>query len=143
MTKREISRFIELALGPAIHAYDAAGEARKHEFARLGKKVARALAALMGLEQGSYEVRYNKAGIAVCGDIHLHGEYVYVALEQNCLGGSHGFMYRFCKGRKDYTGGPNQWMKFESLADLEEAASTIKSHCLAMKERVANSTGHF
>lgn len=45
---------------------------------------------------------------------------IYIQL---CQGSNRdAFMYRSCKGRKDYTGGPNRWMKWSTLANHTEQA---------------------
>ena len=95
----------------------------KDKFHRDGKKVANALAKALGLDPGTYEVRSNKAGFGVCGEVTLHGERVYVMLGGDSF---HGVLYRSCKSRHDYTGGVNQWMRWEDLGDLDTAAATIR-----------------
>ena len=65
-----------------------------------------ALAKALGLARGQYEIRWNPGGIGVSGDDRLHAERLNVAMDDNC-GRFGSFYYRSCKGRKDYTGGPN------------------------------------
>lgn len=62
--------FVELASGTVISYNDDA----KRQFASKGKKVLKALAEFMGLVKGTYDIRWNPGGIAVSGDIILHGE---------------------------------------------------------------------
>lgn len=119
ITKRELTQFINLAKGQHINAYTKEGHTRKVTFARLGKKVARAIAEILKLQ--NYEVHYNPGGIAVCGDVTLHAEGLYVNLEQS-LTIRKEFYYRSCTGLKDYTGGVNRWMEWDELHDLEKAA---------------------
>ena len=125
ISQKRIKAFVANATGSPIQAYDDFGAARKALFAKEAKAIARELAKLMGLPKGSYEIRYNPGGIAVCGDVHLHGEGIYVDFSQTCLGPDWGFMYRSCKGQKDYTGGQNRWMPWKQLLDLPEAARII------------------
>lgn len=127
MTMKELDTFIRLGQGPYISAYTDEGAKQKDEFKRLGKKLAREIAKVLGLSAGSYDVRYNPGGVAVCGDIHLHGECIYIALEQTVIGSDFGFMYRHCKGRKDYTGGHNRWMKWPELYDLNAACDKFRT----------------
>lgn len=120
ITQRDLIRFVILAQGREINAYTKEGAERKDRFARLGKKVAQSIAEILKLQ--NYSVRYNPGGIAVCGEVTLHDERLYVHLSQSYLGPDWGFYYRSCKGLEDYTGGPNQWMTWGDLRDLEKAA---------------------
>ncbi len=127
MKQKDIQRFVDLVTGPPIDAYDAAGEQRKREHLRLGRAVARELAKQLGLAAGSYDVRTQAAGIAVPGDITLHGEWVYVSLGQCSMHGA--FMFRSCKGRKEYAGGPNRWIGYDALLDMPDLVARIKQEC--------------
>ena len=113
--------FVKLASGTAI-SYN---EEAKHQFATQGKKVLKAIAESMGLVKGTYDIRWNPGGPAVSGEVTLHGESIYVQLSQTCLGLDYGFMYRSCKGRKDYTGGTNRWAKWDELLDLDKFAKKL------------------
>lgn len=103
--------------------YDA--EAKK-KFHRQAETVLKNLAKMLGYKEGDYDLRHNEGGIAVSGEITLHSDNLYVQFSQSALGANQGFMWRTCKGRKDYTGGPNQWMKWEQLENLETVASIMK-----------------
>ncbi len=94
----------------------------KDAFHREGKKVLRRLAACMGLRPGEYDVRSNKAGIAVSGEIILHTHSVYLQLSQCFMGHDSALLMRACKGRKDYVGGMNHFAPIDALADLEQLA---------------------
>jgi hypothetical protein len=90
----------------------------KAKFHKLGKKVCQEIADLLKLEKGTYDIRSNQGGIAVSGEVTLHGEHIYIQLDQSVLSSlKDRFMYRSCKGRKDYTGGPNRWMTWFTLAN--------------------------
>ncbi|MBV8293196.1 MAG: hypothetical protein JOY55_15530 [Mycobacterium sp.] len=41
----------------------------------------------------------------------LHAEQVYVQAGQNSLG----LLFRTCRGREDYGGGPDQWARLDDL----------------------------
>ena len=88
---------------------------KKATFARLGKRLAQEIADEMQLPASTYDIRYNKAGPAVMGDLRLHSEHLYLTFEPSITGA--GFMYRTCKGRKDYTGGTNQWADHKEFLD--------------------------
>ena len=113
--------FVKLASGTVLSYNDEA----KRQFASQGKKVLKAIAESMGLAKGTYDIRWNPGGIAVSGDIVLHGESIYVDLSQTFAGPDCGFMYRSCKGRKDYTGGVNHWANWDQLLDLDKFAKKL------------------
>ena len=96
----------------------------KLKFHRMGKRVLKAVAEEMGLQSGSFDIRSNLGGVAVSGEIMLHGESIYIVFSQGCMGNS--FMYRQCNGRKDYTGMANHWMDYDNLADLFAACQEFK-----------------
>ena len=99
--------------------------APKETFHREGKKVLRALAKSMGLEAGSYDIRSNKAGIAVSGEVTLHGENIYVQLSQPCYGSGNEILYRTCNGRKDYSGNTNNFAAVSELEDINAFACRL------------------
>jgi hypothetical protein len=121
-----LARFVEAAAGEPIQGYTEEGERRKRLFLTDGQAVAHALAAALGLVRGTYDVRANPAGPAVGGDVHLHGEWLYVNFSQTALGPEWGFMYRRCSGRRDFRGEVNQWMPWRELLNIEAAAETIR-----------------
>jgi hypothetical protein len=98
----------------------------KAEFLRQSEQLCHILAAKMGLNEDQYDVRTNPGGIAVSGDVVLHTDNLYVNLSQSALGPDQGFMYRKCQGRKDFTGGPNRWMKWEQLVDLDSIRNALQ-----------------
>lgn len=87
-------------------------DSNKREFKRLGMKLLRELRTALGIEA---DIRYNAGGIAVAGECTLHGDSIYVQVSADY---SHGILYRTCKGRKDYSGGPNHWFPVENLETL-------------------------
>jgi len=98
---------------------------RKLEFHRLGKAVLKQVAQILNLPNGSYEIRSNMGGIAVGGEVTLHGENIYIQFSQSLSKGS--FMFRSCKGRKDYSGGTNQWMQWKDMENLTIACNRFKA----------------
>lgn len=115
----DVGRFVEIAGTPV------AGDADlKAEFLRMGKQMAIRLAVAMGLNEDGYDVRVNKAGPAVSGEVTLHTDRHYVQFGQSVPGS---FMVRSCKGRKDYTGGRNHWVKWEDLRDVGRVAEFVLS----------------
>ena len=109
-----IKKFVFLASKVNLAYNDAA----KPQFHSGGKTVLRHIAKALNLPKGSYDIRSNLGGIAVSGEVTLHAENLYVQFSQSCLGLDWGFLARSCKGRRDYTGGTNNWIKWEELLDL-------------------------
>lgn len=103
-------------LARGVNAYSPVGEQKKRAFHTVGRKFLLDVAAEIGLPRGSFDVRSNKAGIAVSGEVVLHGEHVYVQLAE-CAVGSPGIsaMYRPCRGRRDYVGGANHFIRMDEL----------------------------
>ena len=96
----------------------------KLKYHALGKRVLKAVAQEMGLQSGTYDIRSNLGGTAVRGEVTLHGEHIYIQLCEPMNGLE--VLYRSCKGRKDYSGGSNNWMRFDDLLDLPKARSRLE-----------------
>jgi hypothetical protein len=79
-------------------------ETNKEQFRFAALKYLRRLAKELGLVKGTYSIRFNPGGIAVSGDATLHHDLFYLTI------GQMGALWRTCKGQRDYTGGPNQWI---------------------------------
>jgi hypothetical protein len=107
-------------------AYDAAAKQLFHSHAR---SQLRRLATVLGLRPGSYDLRSNPAGIAVSGEITLHSDRLYVQASQSAMGNANGILFRTCKGRKDYVGGPNNFAPLDLLNNPEELAQRIRQRC--------------
>lgn len=98
---------MNLTLGSASY-----NETAKAKFKKDGMALLRKVVKLLGLEKDTYDVRYNAGGIAVSGDCTLHSDTFYVSFN---LDGCNWVLVRTCKGRKDYTGGPNRQYPFDLL----------------------------
>jgi hypothetical protein len=117
---------MNLVVGSASYNETAKARFKKESMALL-RKVAR----ILELVKGSYDVRYNAAGIACSGDATLHAEDFYVSFNLDCM---ESVLVRTCKGRRDYTGGPNRWYSFAQLAQegaegLAECIRKIREGC--------------
>lgn len=100
---------------------DPAKKAAASKFKSALRKVAKAL----GLQAGQYDLRFNPGGIAVWGEVTLHTDTVYI---QASNGHSLGVLVRTCKGRKDYTGGRNNWLSTSLLlSNPEMFAQSVKN----------------
>lgn len=112
------------------HGYTDTAQARKDALHKEGKTFLRRLAKTLGLPVGSYNIRCNRGGIAVSGEVTLHGDRLYVQLAEMAIG-SDGLelLYRPCRGKKDYTGGPNQFVSLRTLAKSPEKWESFLEDC--------------
>jgi len=117
-----VGRFVNIAETPISYNQKA-----KEEFLRTGKQMAIRMAAALGLNEDQYEVRVNKGGPAVSGEVTLHTDTHYVQFAQFFGSTDKGFLVRACKGRKDYTGGRNHYVKWGELRDVGRVAEFILS----------------
>lgn len=101
-------------------------EAQKAAFHRAAKLRLKDLAALMRWDAGTFDLRSNKAGIAVSGEVTLHHERIYIQASQSCMGGDNGILIRTCNGQKDYHGGRNNFAPLRLLDDLEALADQVR-----------------
>jgi len=108
-------------------AYDDAAKRRFHFCAR---SRLRRLATVLGLQSGSYDLRSNLAGIAVSGEITLHSDRLYVQVSQSAMGHDSSILFRACKGRKDYCGGPNNFASLDLLNRPDDLARRIREACV-------------
>ena len=120
--KFNIDRYIKVATTSVAY-----NETAKNEFLRMSKQLAMRMAFGLGLNEDQYEIRVNKGGIAVSGEVTLHTDTHYIQFSQSCGILEKGFLVRSCKGRKDYTGGRNHFVKWESLRDLGKVCEFILS----------------
>lgn len=98
----------------------------KAKFHRAAKKQLQALGDALALDRCNYDLRTNKGGIAVSGEITLHHDTIYIQVAQSCMGG--GILFRTCKGRKEYTGGHNNWVDdLNMLNDIPQLTAFIKA----------------
>jgi hypothetical protein len=109
------------------YASCAYNDAQKRSFHATGRKRLKALAAALGLEAGAYDVRSNRGGVAVSGEVTLHGEHLYVQICQPATGADSGILIRTCRGRKDYTGGRNNFAPLSCLDDVPVLAARCRA----------------
>ncbi len=111
-------------------AYD---EKQKSAFHREARSRLKVLAEVLGLPDGSYDLRSNKGGIAVSGEVTLHAEHVYIQASQPVAGSpATGLLIRACEGRRDFTGGRNH---FASLMALD-SPKTLAAYVLRVSPSV-------
>jgi hypothetical protein len=105
-------------------AYDDDAKRRFHHHAR---RQLRLLADALGLAPGSFDLRSNHGGSAVSGEVTLHADHLYVQACQPATGHDSGLLYRTCQGRKDYTGGRNNFASLDLLNEPGQLAQTIRA----------------
>ena len=108
-------------------AYDADAKRRFHQEAR---RRLLELADALGLGSDDYDLRSNQGGIAVSGEVTLHADRLYVQASQPATGSDTGILFRSCEGRRDYTGGRNNFASLDLLHRPTELAVLIRRHCL-------------
>lgn len=97
----------------------------KNKFHNAARRALHKIAKDLGLKEDDYEIRSNKGGIAVSGEITLHADNLYIQISKIV---DLQILYRSCKGRKDYCGGPNHFMSVNMLStDYQEALSSFSS----------------
>lgn len=84
-------------------SYDEQQKKRFHTTARSRLKK---LAAELNLSSDSYDLRSNKAGIAVCGEITLQHDDAYIQVSQFGLSSGHGILIRTSRAVKTTSAGP-------------------------------------
>ena len=104
-------------------------EFAKSEFKRNGLAALRALVGELPFKK--FEVSFNPGGIAVSGDLTLHGMFedgrgIYLNINQHCWNGDKVSCYcRAVTSMKDYTGKRNVWLKDTDLLDIEKLKETL------------------
>lgn len=102
------------------------GHFMKEDFHRHGKKFLKNVADALGLEKATFDVRSNKGGDAVSGEVTLHTDSLYVQMYGYGQNGVQ-IMYRTCEGRKDYHGGRNHFAFISELVDPAKQREFIKN----------------
>ncbi|MCO5066791.1 MAG: hypothetical protein M9924_20665 [Rhizobiaceae bacterium] len=121
-----LSRFMEIDMFDWNRScsYD---EQQKRRFHTTARSRLKKLAGELGLPPDSYDLRSNRAGIAVSGEVTLHHTTVYIQVGQFGLSSGHGILIRTCKGRKDYAGGPNHFVALTMLDDIRALAAAVRA----------------
>jgi hypothetical protein len=103
----------------------------KRLFHRHARRQLLALAAALGFAPCAFDLRSNEGGIAVSGEITLHADRLYVQASQPATGSDTGILFRSCEGRRDYTGGVNNFASLDLLHRPAALARRIKLAGLA------------
>lgn len=99
------------------------GRGNKSLYHSRGKKLLKALAEKCELEG---DLRSNKGGVAVMGEVTLHCDTIYIQICE--LFGNISFLVRQCNGRKDYTGKANHFhtLRKDPVEDLIRLINRLK-----------------
>lgn len=117
-------------------------EPAKRQFHSEGRAALRRLADALGLSEGAYEIRSNKGGIAVSGEITLHGEEVWVQLSLGLMGPDREVMYRRVRGHSDHVGERNHYASVRDLLAPDRFAEQLRRH-LSLSREAAESARLF
>lgn len=101
-------------------------EAAKRVFHIEARSAMRRLAEALELRDGSYDVRSNKGGPAVSGEITLHGEEVWVRLSLGVFGPGNEVAFRQVRGRDDHCGDRNRWASVNELLAPDRFAARLR-----------------
>lgn len=130
MRRACMDRIADLRGKPALvvlaHKGVSYDEQAKKLFHSDGRKALKRLADALGLADDSYDLRSNKGGIAVSGEVTLHGEEIYVQLSIGSMGRDREIMFRRVAGRKDYCGDRNHWAAIGELLEPDRFAARIR-----------------
>ncbi len=100
---------MNLTIGSASY-----NETAKARFKKESMSLLRKVVKILGLEKGTYDLRYNVAGIACSGDATLHTDNVYVGFNLDICDW---VLVRTCNGHKNHRNhGQNQQYSFAKLA---------------------------
>jgi hypothetical protein len=113
-----LNKLARLMLSDESGSYN---NAFKTKFRLIGKKAMKELARLLELQP--FDIHFNPGGIAVSGDLRLMGMWpgsngIYISMNKDFPNAPYGqILYRTIEHMKDFTGGPNQWLRYETLRD--------------------------
>lgn len=94
----------------------------KRLFHAEGRAALRRLADALGLEADRFDIRSNKGGPAVSGEITLHGETIWVQLSLGLFGPGREVCFRKVTGRDDHLGDRNRWASVRELLEPDRFA---------------------
>lgn len=123
-----IAQFLKTVRQP-VHGYSEEAAENKTLFHRRGKALLQRIAQDLGYASGSYDLRNNKAGPAVSGEITLHTNDLYVQFSCSIFGEHHQILFRRCAHRRDYTGERNHFLPFLAMRDYRMVIEKLQALC--------------
>jgi hypothetical protein len=109
-----------------LNGYNGTAAKHKHDFHRTAQARMKELAAALGLTPSEYDIRSNRGGVAVSGEVTLHSDTFYCQIDQSVMGPGNEILFRSCKGRDDYCGGSNHFAPAGMLDIPEVFARDIR-----------------
>lgn len=119
------SMSLELITGQPLNGYNGTAARYKFEFHKVGKRQLGRLARALNLTADRYEVRSNRGGAAVSGEVTLHADCIYIQISQS-MGQGNEVLFRACDGMQDYTGKQNHFAPASVLDDPESFADYLR-----------------
>lgn len=103
---------------PACPEYNDTAKAVFHRDAKIFLK---SVAVQLGLSSSQFDLRNNKAGHGVSGEITMHSDNLYIQVSWHGSSNCARVMYRTCDHRKDYSGHTNRFVLLRNLvSDAEQ-----------------------
>ena len=125
-----MDRIAELRNRPVLKTLALRGVAHDEPAKRLfhseGRSAMRRLADALGLDEGSYDIRSNKAGPAVSGEITLHADTLWVQLSIGPFGPDREVCFRKVQSRQDHIGERNCWASVRELVEPGRFAARLR-----------------
>jgi hypothetical protein len=115
-----------IKMGAGVLSLSVQGHFAKQAFHKDGRSLLKKLAAELGLSKDDYSIRSNLGGDAVVGEVILQTDTLYVQLMHDGFQGPK-MMFRSCNGRKDYTGGRNQWADPTDLMYEDRSGNVLRN----------------
>lgn len=105
---------------------------KKDAFHKQAPALLRKLAAKLALKRGDFEVRSNRAGIAVAGEVSLRGPTLFLQVCGHDLtladGTVVGVFYRRATAEDRYGArSENRWLPYAALRDLDAVAAAVRA----------------
>lgn len=125
-----IARIADLRNRPVLKTLAYRGVAHDEPAKRLfhaeGRAALRRLADALAFDEGSFDIRSNKGGPAVSGEVTLHGEDLWVQLSLGRCGPGREVCFRKVRGRDDHVGDRNHWASIRELVEPDRFAARIR-----------------
>lgn len=125
-----LSEIAEIRRHPVLRTLARRGvsydEGAKRVFHAEGRAAMRRLAEALQLADGSFEVRSNRAGPAVSGEVTLHADEVWVRLSLDVWGAGREIAFRQVRGRDDHCGDRNRWASVDELLAPDRFADRLR-----------------
>lgn len=129
LRQRSMAAIADLRRFPVLRTLAIRGvahdEAAKRVFHAEGRRALQRLADALGLG-GDHEVRSNRGGPAVSGEVTLHGAELWVQLSLGALGPENAVVFRRVAGRHDHLGDRNRWASVAELLAPDRFAARIR-----------------